>query len=250
MRAPALFFLLGLGLPALAGEAVDTRAAELARLRREVETLADEVQFDKEELRGRLRALEGQKLEIEVQLRREELRLAQIEGEGAGRRAELVAHSASTAPLAPALAASIAAIRAEVAQGLPYRQAERIAELDKLKAQLDQGDLSVETGAARLWAFTEDELRLRRENALDRQIIPLPEGEVLVEVARLGMVALYYRTDGGQVGAAQRKGEQWVFRPFTDRDDQHAVETLFETLRHGVRTGAFTLPNPDAGSPP
>ena len=104
--------------------------------------------------------------------------------------------------------------------------------------------MTPESAAARLWAFVEDELRLSRENALDRQVIPLPEGEVLAEVARLGMVALYFRTDGGLTGAAVPRDGGYAWEVITDRDDQKAVAALFEKLRHGVRTGAFTLPNP------
>lgn len=249
------------GLPAgVAGAAdsTDSRAAELARLRREVETLSHELQLDKEELRARLKATEAQKLEIEVQLRREELRLAQIEGEAASRVTELSAHTGEASDLGPALQASIRLIWAEVEAGLPFRSAERLAELDRLDNDLKQGVVTPEAASARLWAFVEDELRLSRENALDRQIVALPEGEVLAEVARLGMVALYFRTDGGVVGAARRQAGQsgdgsggaWTWVVFTDRDQQKAVEHLFEKLRHGVRSGAFTLPNPNGTSAP
>lgn len=243
-----LLALLSLGL--LAADTLDSRAAELAALRREVETASHEIGLQKEELRGRLKAIEAQKMEIEVQIRREELRLAQIDGEGASRRAELAAHGTSNEALGPALTQAIATVRASVATGLPFRTADRLAEIDELSRQLDAGSISAESGAARLWAFVEDELRLTRENALDRQIIPLPEGEVLAEVARLGMVALYFRTDGGQTGAAVRDGAGWRWQVFTTRDDSKAVETLFEKLRHGVRNGAFTLPNPNAPRSP
>jgi hypothetical protein len=62
------------------------------------------------------------------------------------------------------------------------------------------------------------------------------------------MVALYFRTDGGVVGAAVPSARGWTWRTYTVRDDQVAVETLFSKMKHGVRTGAFTLPNP-GGTP-
>ncbi len=250
MRAPSLLLLFGLSLGLIAADRVDSRAAELASLRREVETRASEIQLQKDDLRARLKAIEAQKMEIEVQIRREELRLAQIEGEGATRRAELQDHASANAALGPALREAIATVRASVERGLPFRTADRLHELDELTRQLDASTLTAESGAARLWAFVEDELRLTRESALDRQIIPLPEGEVLAEVARLGMVALYFRTDGGQTGAAVHTGEGWRWQTFGSRDDAKAVETLFEKLRHGVRSGAFVLPNPLAPRSP
>ena len=252
MTSPRLMLplLAALSVCLIAADNLDSRAAELAGLRREVETLSNQILLQKEDTRGRLKAIEAQKVEIEVQIRREELRLAQIEGESKSRVDELAAHNASVGSLSPALAESIAAVRASVAAGLPFRVTDRLAELDELSSQLNAGLVTPESGAARLWAFVEDELRLTRENALDRQIIPLPEGEVLAEVARLGMVALYFRTDGGQTGAAVRDGAGWRWQVFTTRDDSKAVETLFEKLRHGVRNGAFTLPNPNAPRSP
>lgn len=229
--------------------AVDTRASELAKLRREVETLSSDLGLRKDDLRGRLKAVEAQKIEIEAQIRREELRLAQIEGEAAARRAELAASATRGDTLAPALLASIETVRAGVARGLPFHTPERLAELDQLRVQLEGGLLTPESATARLWAFAEDELRLVRENGLDRQIVALEGKEVLADVARLGMVALYFRTDGGVVGAAVRDGDAWTWRVYADRDDHKAVEGLFEKLKHGVRNGAFVLPNPHPATP-
>lgn len=243
--SPLLAWLCLAG-PAGAADPADTRAAELARLRREVETLSTEVAQQKEDLRGRLKAIEAQSLEIEVQIRREELRLAQLDGEAASRRAELATHTEQSAHLVPALKQSIAAIRAAVVAGLPYHLPERLAELEQLESQLDAGTLAPEACTARLWSLAEDELRLARENGLDRQVVPLATGEVLADVARLGMAALYFRTDGGVVGHAVRDGDTWTWRVLESRDDEVAVEELFAKLKHGVRTGAFALPNPES----
>ena len=61
------------------------------------------------------------------------------------------------------------------------------------------------------------------------------------------MVALYFRTDGGVVGTAVRSTDgTWSWRTLEGRDAQKSVETLFEKLAHGIRSGAFVLPNPGA----
>ena len=75
-----------------ATEATDSHASELARLRREVETMSTDLALRKEDLRTRLKATEAQRLEIDVQIRREELRLTQIYRKvGARSRSHLVA---------------------------------------------------------------------------------------------------------------------------------------------------------------
>lgn len=246
----SVLLLLGLASPTWAADPTDSRASELAKLRRDVETLSSDLVLQKEDLRNRLKAIEAQKLEIEVQIRREELRLAQLEGEAEARRTELTTHDTSGTTLEPALLEAIAAIRSTVEVGLPFHRADRLAELDTLRDQLARDLATPESGVARLWAFTEDELRLARENGLDRQVVPLEGGEVLADVARIGMVAMYFRTDGGLVGGAVRKPAGWSWTVYTAREDQLAVLALLEKMQHGVRNGAFTLPNPERGATP
>ncbi|MDP2309461.1 MAG: DUF3450 family protein [Pseudomonadota bacterium] len=249
-RALLVFFASALLSSAWAEAPADSRAEALARLRREVETLSTELGEEKEDARGRLRAIEAQKVEIEVQIRREELRLAQVAGEAEARRAELTSHATRGADLALAVQAAIARMRAVVAAGLPFHLPDRLAEMDTLSSQLATASLTPEAAAARLWAFTEDELRLARENGLDRQVVSVDGAEVLADVARLGMVALYFRTEGGVVGMVTRGGGGWQWTRLEDREDEKAVGVLFDKLKHGVRTGAFTLPNPYAGGAP
>ena len=248
-RISLLLLLTGSGLtPAWAASGADSRAAELARLRREVETLSAEVAAAKEDSRNQLRAIDNQKLDIEVSVRREELRLSQVQGEAAARREELAQSLTRGDDLAPALRQAIAGVRGSVQDGLPFHRDERLAELDGLSAQLDAGLLTPEAGVARLWAFTEDELRLTRESGLDRQIVALDGKDVLAEVARLGMVALYFRTDGGEVGLAVPAAGGWSWQVVADREQQVAIAALFDTFKHGVRSGTFQLPNPAYGA--
>lgn len=245
MHVPLLLFLaVAVPSPAFAGEGGDSRAAELASLRREVETLSTELALKKDDVRARLKAIEAQKAEVQVQLRREELRLAQVEGEAASRRAAVAENATRGATLGPAVLAAAETLRRHVESGLPYHRADRLAELERLLAQLAAGDLSAEAATARLWAFGEDELRLARESGLDRQVVSIGGSEVLADVARLGMAGMYCRTDAGLAGVARRVSGTWTWVALTERDDIRAVESLFEKFKHGVRSGDFLLPAP------
>src|SRR5690349_2191431 len=137
-----LFALLCITAPAHAIDTPasdETRATELARLRREVETMGTDLNLRKADLRNRLKATDAQRLEIEVQLRREELRLSQVENEAAARRAELQSHATVESSLAPSLREAVAGLRTEVAAGLPFHVSERLKELDSITQQLDGG---------------------------------------------------------------------------------------------------------------
>ena len=239
-----LFLAVAVPSPAFAGDGGDSRAAELASLRREVETLSTDLALKKDDVRARLKAIEAQKAEVQVQLRREELRLAQVEGEAASRRAAVAENATRGATLGPAVLAAAETLRRHVESGLPYHRADRLAELERLLAQLAAGDLGAEAATARLWAFGEDELRLARESGLDRQVVSIGGSEVLADVARLGMAGMYCRTDAGLAGVARRISGAWSWVALTERDDIRAVESLFEKFKHGVRSGDFLLPAP------
>ncbi len=245
MSSPFLLLLAVAGTPAgHAGEGGDSRASELASLRRDVETLSSELALKKDDVRARLKAIEAQKAEVQVQLRREELRLAQVEGETASRRAAVAENATRGSTLRPVVDAAAGSLRTYVAASLPYHREERLAELERVLTQLAANDLTPEAAVARLWAFGEDELRLARESSLDRQVVAFPEGEVLADVARLGMAGMYARTDAGLAGVARRVSGSWTWVTLPDRDDVRAIETLFGKFKHGVRSGDFLLPSP------
>lgn len=242
------FRSLALGGLALAGTAawgadLSGRAENLARLRAEVEALATEVSLAKEDLRARLRSIDTRVAEAESEIRREEVRLTQLEGEAERTRQLISAQGANADVLVPAVEDGLASMRAVVAGGLPYRVDERLEALAELEAGLEGGSLSAEDAAARLWGLAEDELRLTKENGLDKQVITLEGEELLVQVARLGMVALYFRTEDGRVGRAARGADgAWTWVTLEGAEEQAQLADLFDALDKGIRVGWFELP--------
>ena len=240
LRTTALLCLaLGVGT----AQAADTQqqAERLAALRAEVEALSSQLQADKDDARGRLRAIEAQKVELEVQVRRQELRLERLVAEESEERAAIAAEGTASPALREAVRAGLDRIEAEVAASIPFQREQRLAALDALRGKLAADTLTPEQAAARLWAFAEDERRLTRENALSRQVITLDGEEVLVDVARVGMVALYWRAPDGSVGQARGGGDAWTWER-VDGADADAVEALFDAMEKGIHAGEFTLP--------
>lgn len=237
----AALLLLALASRADAGD-LSQQARQLAELRAEVEGLSTELGLEREELSARLRAMDAQRADLEVQVRREELRLQQLDEAADKQRQSLDADARTGEVLRPALAESFSAIGRTIDTGLPYRQAERRQALDDLQAQVDDRLLSPQAAAARLWAFVEDERRLARENALDRQVITLDGQERMVEVARLGMVAIFFRTEDGRVGWAEARDGAWTWTAAASAEDQARVLDLFDSLQKQIRVGWFDLP--------
>jgi len=241
LRAAAAGLALSFSASAVAADDYQAQAERLASLRAEVEALSSELTADKEEARGRQRAIEAQKVELEVQLRRQELRLERLVAEEEALRAAIAGGGEASPEVRAVVMRGIGALEAEVHAGLPFQTEARLQALDELRGKLAADTVAPEQAAARLWAFAEDERRLSRENALARQVIEWRGEEVLVDVARIGMVALYWQAPDGAVGIARRDGDRWQWSELHGGDAESASE-LFTALEKGIHSGWFSLP--------
>ena len=241
-----LSLVLVAGLPTFplrAAEDPAALAAELARLRQQVETLTTAIDAEKEGLKTELRALETQKTDLALQIQKEELRVRQLEHSLAERRRILQTGAEAGDALAPTVRDAIGRIREAVEAGLPFKRGERLADLETLRQQLDDGLVAPIDTVARLWERVEDELRLARETGLYQQVVDLGGEKVLADVAKVGMVMLFFRTKDGRYGHAVRDAKgQWSYRVLPDEADRKQVAAFFDALKKQIRVGFFELP--------
>lgn len=239
--AALLGLALLLALPVAQAQS-DSLSEGLIRLRAEVEQLNSELGLLREEQRSSLAALNAQRAELEAGLNRQQLAAREV-------RAKLEAAQAAAAEagvegdeLKPLIESSVRALQAQIRAGLPFKQEERLGELDAFWAQVENGSLPPLRAVNRLWAFFEDEFRLTRDNGLYSQTIQIGNERVLAEVAKVGTLALYYKTQDGRVGRAERAGEGWRFVPVGDGADIKRIDALFDAYRKQIRQGFFELP--------
>lgn len=245
--ATALATLLSPAVALSQDQSLDNLAQELIRLRNDVEALHSELESKRERYRIELRSLATQKAELEASKRREELSIQQLEETLAETRE--VARQAGVAgeTLQPALVESISALQRHIDAGIPFKPEERTASLEDLRRRLHSGAVTPQRAVNRLWSFFEDELRLTRENGIYSQVVNLNGKEVLVDVARLGTVFMYFRTRDERFGMAVETPQGWRFERVSDSEDARRIENLFDSLSKQIRTGYFTLPNPGIG---
>ena len=222
-------------------------AESLIKLRSEVEQLNGDVELQRQEARTNLAALSAQKAELQAQVQRAELNARKLREDLAQREAEASEAGVAGDALKPVLLAAIEELRTRIATGLPFKQAERLAEIDDLRRQLEGGTLAAPRAANRLWAFYEDEYRITRENGIYSQTISLDGAEVLVDVAKVGSMMLFFRAPDGRVGMARRQGADWGFELISDEADSKRVLAWFDSLGKQIRQGWFELPNGLAG---
>jgi hypothetical protein len=220
-------------------------ATELARLRAEVEELSDRVETKKSEVKAKLQSFARQKSELEMQVRREEVRVAQLKKRHAERKAKVAARKKEAKLFEPVVEQGAELLIEAIRRGLPFKTRDRIDEVERVVEQMKQDLLTPAVAVARLWERVEDELRLARENGIYSQVIPFAGSEQLVDVARLGMVLMYFRTRDGRYGMVERnrKKDGWRYRLLADREKWQPVAALFDALKKQIRAGFFVLPN-------
>jgi hypothetical protein len=142
-----------------------------------------------------------------------------------------------------------ARLEAAIASTLPFQRQQRREEVRKIRERFSGNLIDVEAAIAQLWAVVEDEIRLGRESGIYRQTLTVEGKEHLVEVARVGMAMLFFKTGDGRYGLLERQGNDWVPEVLTRKEESKMVATLFDSFRKQIRTGFFTVPNPARRQP-
>jgi len=223
-------------------------AVELARMRGEVETLSAKMEAQRSESTSQLQSLGRQKSELDAQLRREAVRVAELERRIAKWKAKIASRTERQEALRPVALQVAATLRHTIGETLPFALKERQQEIDKITDSLAKKLIAPGDAIARLWDRVEDELRLGRESGIFRQVIRIDGKDQLVEIARLGMVLLYFRTQDGRYGVLKKKSaSHWAPTMLSTEAHRKQLDHLFESFRKQIRVGLFKLPN---GLPP
>ena len=228
-------------------EQLTNLANRIAEQRARVEALSDEVQQTREQYNERVRSLSSQIADVEIQINREGLRLDQINQDLESARALVEEAEGSVTDLEPIIRAALDQYRNYVNRGMPFQLDGRRSEIDNMFRLLAEGNIEEATVLTRVWNTVESEYRLTEESGLFRQTITVAGEEQLAEVARLGMVLMYFKTFDDRYGYVVPGDNGWTYELAADREEALQIEELFEGLRRNLRQGFFDLPFPYDG---
>jgi archaellum component FlaC len=227
-------------------EALSNLAERIAEKRSQVESLSAELELAKTEYNEQLRSLATQQADVEAQIKREELRLDQIEQDLEEYKARIEQTRSALEDIEPMIARVLVQLETYIRNALPFKVPERLEEVETLKRLLDEGSLETGKLLARIWNMVESEFRMTTESGLYKQSIEIDGSSQLAEVARLGMVFMYIRTLDERYGYVVPAGNGWEYKVTEDREEQQQIAELFDSLRKNLREGFFDIPNPTA----
>lgn len=242
LRPALMVGLIASALPAQAAEdELSKLAQELIRLRGDVERLYDHIESNQRQHKNRMAGLSQRRAELEGQIQRQELDLRRTQKQINELNEKAKEATDAAMRLQPVAEELIQILKGSVNRGLPFTIAERDAELSELEKKLASNEVSTPRAINQLWSFVEDELRLCRENGLFRQSIVLDGKEQLADVIRLGMAMLFFKTEQGDYGYAERQGDSWTFSRVKP-GQLEAAKKLFGLFERQLRTGYFEVP--------
>ncbi len=226
----------------MAQENTDEIVENLIQLRGQVEDLQAELQILKAEHTQSMSYLNTRKTELEANIDRKQLQIKQSQAEMIDLQEKIKDLGADSEQMIPDVLAMANDIQQGIVTGIPFKYQERSSVVDDITRDLQGRKITAQHAINRLWAFLEDEMRLARENAVYSQTIELNGEQVLVDVAKLGTVLMYFKTRDDRYGQAIRSNNQWRFELLADDTQAQAVAILFDSLKKQIRQGYFTLP--------
>jgi len=227
--------------PVLAQQNTDEIVNNLITLRGQVEDLQSELQILKAEHTQSMTYLNTRKTELEANIDRKQLQIKQSQAEMVDLQQKIKTLGLDSEQMIPDVTKVAEGIKQEILNGIPFKLKERSHVIEDITRDLTGRKITSQHAINRIWAFLEDEMRLARENAIYSQTILLNGEEVLVDVAKLGTVLMYFKTRDDRYGQATNK-QGWQFKLLENETESQAVATLFDSLKKQIRQGYFTLP--------
>ena len=181
-------------------------------------------------------------LDLKAHIDRKQLQIKQAQAEVVELQEKIKTMGLDSEQMMPEVMTMAAAIKQGIETGIPFKYQERASVIDDITRDLEGRKITSQHAINRLWAFLEDEMRLARENAIYSQTIELEGEQVLVDVAKLGTVLMYFKTRDDRYGHAVQQQGQWQFKLFEQEAEQQAVAQLFDALKKQIRQGYFELP--------
>ncbi len=231
--------------PMVMASNVENLAKSLAKIRGEVETLQSQLDIEKEKHGSKMAALNSQLADLSVEERRQKLSIEKLQ-HSIGKLSENTQKAEESGEtLKPILLAALGDYKRHVESGFPFKIEDRVRAITDLERNIANRLIDPNKAINQAWSLIEDEVRLSKENGIYQQTIALNGEKMLVDIAKLGTVLLYFQTKDNQAGMAKRNPEgAWRFETVESTDEAERIKILFDSLKKQIRQGYFELPNP------
>lgn len=222
-------------------DVADVLSRQLIPLRSQMEKEAQEIESTKQFFDQQLQALQTQSLELNQNLSRERLKSKVLIEKT--KRLSSFTGTGPTGTLEDQKFVSrwMDDLKLWVDQSLPFQKQQRLAKLEELQSRLKKKE-PLEPLVWDLWNFTSQELKNTKgfsneitEISLEGQLIP-------VEVTRLGMVHLYFKTTDQRLGYSLKSQQKWFYQFAQSDSELKAIDHVMKASRVKSFKNVYELP--------
>ena len=246
-------FLFGLTLVSLVSSAnvfaetelqsLENVSSELVKIRQEIESLHNQISFEKDSYKDKMRSYSSEISDLNVRISRSDLNIKDLQRELKKLTELNKKKNKSFQEMVPILKDAIQQLRSTIQTSLPFKLDQRLQALAEIGQRLDANIISPNKAANQLWAYVEDELMLGRSNGIYNDTLKVDGVNKLVKVLRLGKIAMFYKTQDEHYGVIKRLQGQWQQESISDSDNIAELENLFDSFTKNIRNGQFKVPN-------
>lgn len=187
-----------------------------------------------------LLSMEAQKNELELTLQRDQLKLSTLSQKKISISKSLEAMRPANQDNQKLVQAWLDMLKTRVQTSLPFETSERLKMVESLQARFQHREpLAVLLWD--LWSFTESEIQLTR--GVHTTLTTLPGQTEPVEVVRLGMLAMYERSDKAGYALWKKEDSVWKRNSLDSSTDQKAVDHLLQSASQKTFQTVETLPS-------
>jgi len=224
---------------------LENLAKSLAKIRGEVETLQTQLDMEKEKHSSRMAALNSQLADLSVEERRQKLSIEKLQNSLEKLTESTQKAEQSGDKLKPVLLTILSDYKHYIQVGFPFKKDDRLKAVTSLENSINNQLIDPNKAINQAWALIEDEIRLSKENGIYQQTVELNGENLLVDIAKLGTVFLFFQTRDNRSGMAKRSVEGgWKFEVTDSTSDVERIKRLFDSLKKQIRQGYFEIPNP------
>ena len=215
----------------------------IMKLRADVEGLYSKIDENKENYKSQMKSYAMQVADNEAQLNRKATALKVANAESAKLEEQIAKKGASANDLTPVLSTAIDTLEQIVKTGIPFKTDERLADLEKIKADMKSGNITQEKALSLVWANYDDTLRMTKEVGMFKQQVKIGNEEKLAKVAKIGTAMMFFMTPDDQVGYVRNDKGGYSYVVTDDETSKKQIYAFFDALQKQIRTGYFNLPN-------
>ncbi|MDF1883295.1 DUF3450 family protein [Sulfurimonas sp. SAG-AH-194-C21] len=215
----------------------------IIQLRGDVENLYTDIKENKQTYHSQMKSLSMQITDSEAQINRKSTAIKLAQNELGKITKQIKETSSGNSEIKPLVLNALVLLEKGINEGIPFMLEARVADLHKIKSDLNANLITNEKALALTWAAYDDTIRVTKEIGLFKQQIDIKGKKVLAQIAKLGSIAMFFSTPSNEVGFVVKQANTYKYKLITNPEDIKKIVALFDALQKQIRTGYFELPN-------